>query len=101
MRRNLTVGMFLLLMNAMTAAQTAPDAQNARLNSLQSTLQTLRSQIELYKIQHNDMAPTLAGMLNWAILTGKTDAVGQMKPDGTFGPYMTQIPVNPITGRTA
>lgn len=81
------------------AARYQPSA--GKLGALASTLQTARSQIELYCLQHQDRYPTLAQLQqDWAALTKPTDAEGKvMKAAGraTFGPYLRSPPVNPIT----
>ncbi len=64
----------------------------------ESQLQTIRRQLELYRIQHNDKPPTLGALCNnWSTLTTKTDADGHLKPDGPLGPYFLAPVVNPIT----
>ena len=50
----------------------------------------MRSQIELYKIQHNDVPPTFAAFT--AQMTGQTDITGAV---GTaYGPYIQKVPTN-------
>ena len=63
---------------------------------LNSDLQAMRSQIELYKIHHNGDLPGTATNVNFAqALTQKTNADGSLNPTGRrFGPYMRKIPVN-------
>ena len=77
----------------------------AKQSSLVSDLQTARSQIELYKIQHLDNLPgTVNGATPTAALfrshmEGYTDVYGvaQTGPgDGVFGPYLQKIPTNPF-----
>jgi hypothetical protein len=62
-----------------------------------SQLQTLRSQVELYKLQHGDAYPTTGGTAtgawDWTQLTGTSVYAGN-----TVGPYLQQIPINPLTG---
>ncbi len=76
--------------------------------ALRSDLQTLRSQIELYKIQHIDRVPGMRddgsfdGTLFVQQMTRRTDADGtpggssdQTGPfDATLGPYLSQMPAN-------
>jgi hypothetical protein len=62
-------------------------------------LQTVRSQIELYKIQHLDNYPAVAGDLPAdfvAQMTTKTDQDGVA--GGAFGPYLQTIPTNQFVG---
>jgi hypothetical protein len=67
-------------------------------NAAISILQTLRSQIELYKLQHRDLPPDLA--LGWSQLTNRTDDAGKVLEKAPFGPYVRRDPVNPLTGGT-
>lgn len=72
---------------------------DARGSALNSDLQTVRSQIELYKIQHLDALPgTVPGVTLQQHLTMKTDAHGRLDPAGAFGPYLQQFPTNPYSG---
>jgi hypothetical protein len=64
-----------------------------------SNLQTLRSQIELYKIQHNDKLPgTTEGVSFVEALMLRTDANGLIVREGGFGPYLQQFPMNERNG---
>ena len=90
---------------AMVAVVVLPQMTNrstdARENSTSSTLQTLRSQIELFKIQHADTPPDPAGM--WTVMTGHTNVadVRTPSPGGIYGPYLQSPPVNPLNGQSA
>jgi general secretion pathway protein G len=89
----LIVVIILGILAAIVIPQFTNASQNARESSLQSTLQTLRSQIQLYKLQHGDALPDLA--TNWDPLVASTT---YGTPSQTFGPYMQAIPVNPMNG---
>ena len=67
-------------------------------NSLESTLQTVRSQLELYRIQHNDKYPAMTQLTGWSVLLHRTDALGNISASAPFGPYLQQQPCNPFTG---
>ncbi|MEM9022015.1 MAG: hypothetical protein AAGC44_15775, partial [Planctomycetota bacterium] len=78
-------------------------SESAKASSVLSQLQTLRSQVELYKNQHNNEYPTsdgtLAGTWDWTKMTGKTDVdgnVGTTAGTHIYGPYMQQAPKNPF-----
>ena len=61
-------------------------------------LQTIRSAIRLYMLQHRDSPPTLVELREgWGVLIHKTDRRGELSPDGHFGPYLASRPVNTIT----
>ena len=95
----LIVVIILGILAAIVIPQFTNASNDARTSSVQSTLQTIRSQIELFKIQHNDTPPTTTAITaSWAIMltnttTGDTTATGT----GTLGPYLQQAPVNPVT----
>ncbi|MEJ2740486.1 MAG: hypothetical protein P8105_11805, partial [Dehalococcoidia bacterium] len=74
-------------------------------SSLCSDLQTFRSQLELYKIQHADALPTDAGQQGFpTAMLEQTNATGALytagDPTGPFGPYVQKIPKNAFTGST-
>jgi len=56
----LIVVIILGILAAIVIPQFTNASQDARRSSLQSTVQTLRSQISLYKLQHHDTTPVLA-----------------------------------------
>ena len=62
----------------------------------------LRTNLDLYKRQHNDKYPDLK-TFGWSQLTQKTTVSGAIadaalaKNNETFGPYLQQLPVNPYT----
>lgn len=76
----------------------------ARYRAMISTVQTLRSQIALYRLQHHDDSPTLGQMsVGFHQLLLQTDSGGNPAIPGgnqAFGPYMQSSPPNPFTGRT-
>jgi len=59
---------------------------------------TLRNQIELYKIHHNETYPTIAQL--WDNLTHATDVNGTIDASGRFGPYLKKAPMNEYTKST-
>ena len=71
-------------------------SETVQASSTQIILQTVRSQLELYRVQHNGDYPTL-DVDNWIALTGKTDQDGIANALGSFGPYLPTPPVNPFT----
>ena len=98
----LIVVIILGILAAIVIPQFTSASQDARKNSLTSQLQTLRSQIELYKLQHLDQLPTeLVGATpNWSQFTAKTNDQGTTGT-GTaypFGPYLQADPKNPLNG---
>jgi general secretion pathway protein G len=88
----LIVVIILGILAAIVIPQFTSASTDARKNSVRSQLQTLRSQVELYKLQHGDALPDL--VTNWNPLLNTSTYSGT-----TFGPYLQQIPVNPMNGR--
>lgn len=86
----LIVVIILGILAAIVIPQFTNASQDARKSSVLSQLQTLRSQIELYKLQHGDAAPQLV-TTGWSQLTGTTAYAGK-----TYGPYMQAAPVNSL-----
>ena len=98
----LIVVIILGILAAIVIPQFTNASNDARNNSVASTLQTARSQIELFKIQHADTPPVATAM--WTIMLGKssTTEVGAAAATGTnFGPYLQQAPTNPLNGQSA
>src|SRR5471030_1976441 len=86
----LIVVIILGILAAIVIPQFTNASNEAKTSSVQSTLQTIRSQIELYKIQHNDAPPPQTQL--FALLTTTTDSTGNLgtTPTTTFcnGPYL-------------
>ena len=74
--------------------------EQAKQSTLLQNLRTLRSQIELYKVEHGGEAPLLYEG-TFPQLTEATNAAGLPGPPGQdypHGPYLPGIPDNPYTG---
>jgi general secretion pathway protein G len=96
----LIVVIILGILAAIVIPQFTNASQDARKNSLTSQLQTIRSQLELYKLQHKDQLPPSlgTGANDWQEMSQMSDAdhnVG-MGAGFPFGPYLQQPPANPI-----
>jgi general secretion pathway protein G len=90
----LIVVVILGILAAIVIPQFTDASTEAKTSSLASDLQTVRSQIELYKIQHNDALPG-AGTASWVqAMTGQTDVAGAVGTD--YGPYLQKVPTNPF-----
>ena len=96
----LIVVIILGILAAIVIPEFTDASTQARESSLRSNLQAMRSQIELYKIQHNDNAPTFAGFVAQMTETSDIDGTtsGSKVRDATYplGPYLQQMPVNPF-----
>ena len=73
-------------------------AEEARESSLGQNLQTMRRQIELYRLEHLDFYPTVFDGLG-SQLTQKTQDSGTPVANGDRGPYLLSIPVNPFNNK--
>lgn len=90
----LIVVIVLGILAAIVVPQFSSASDDANLSALTTNLQTIRAQIELYKIQHSGSYPTLANFT--AQMTAGTDVTGAAGTD--FGPYLMAIPPNPFSG---
>lgn len=94
----LIVVIILGILAAIVIPQFSSASTDARNSSLASTLQTVKTQIVLYRLAHNDKLPDLTA--GWNCLTHKTDINGNIDPANgpTFGPYLQSVPINSLTG---
>ena len=93
----LIVVVILGILAAIVIPQFTNASEAAKLSSLTSQLQTIRSQLELAQIQHQGTYPTLSA--GWTPMTSATEPVsGYTAGDGTndVGPYLQQAPNNPF-----
>lgn len=88
----LIVVVILGILAAIVIPQFTEASTEAKLSSLCTDLQTMRSQIELYKVQHNDDLPGAGTASFQDSLTGQTDINGAVGTD--YGPYVQKIPTN-------
>ena len=93
----LIVVIILGILAAIVIPQFTNASTNARQSSLVSQLQTLRSQIQLFKLQHNDVLPDLVTN-QWSQLMSKTNLAGAVDTTATgiYGPYVESTPKNPL-----
>jgi general secretion pathway protein G len=89
----LIVVIVLGILAAIVVPQFSSASDDANLAALTTNLQTIRGQLELYKMQHNLTYPTLASFT--AQMTAGTKADGTAGTD--FGPYLMSVPVNPFS----
>ena len=94
----LIVVVILGIMAAIVVPAFATYGRTARQASLVSTIRTLRSQIQAYRIQHGDDLPDLAaasvGGNHFQPLTEQTT---YGSPPTNRGPYLTSVPTNSLT----
>ncbi len=82
----LIVVVILGILAAIVIPQFSNASSEAKLASLKSNLQSIRAQIQLYKIKNDDSSPTVAAFTS------------QMTTDANNGPFLQSIPTNPYTG---
>jgi general secretion pathway protein G len=101
----LIVVVILGILAAIVIPQFSDASEQANLSSLTSNLQTVRSQIQLYKIQHNGALPGAGTGTDFtAALTGVTSTAGvtvAVGTSGAVGPYLQAIPKNPYISDNA
>ena len=99
----LIVVIILGILAAIVIPQFTEASNDARESALASDLQTVRSQLELYKVQHFERYPNIDGAgaadasaANFVLrLTGRTLQTGEINAAGPFGPYLQKFPTNP------
>lgn len=96
----LVVVVILGVLAAIVIPQFTNAAAESRSNSLKMDLFRMRTQIEVYKQQHNGTLPTLANFIDQMTLA--SNVAGQTAAIGTsgynLGPYIRDMPKNPNTG---
>ena len=88
----LIVVVIMAILAATIIPQFTDSTSDAKASTTKFNLHTLRSQIELYKTQHNGVVPS--GTL--VELTVNTDIDGNQGVGNPYGPYIRQIPENPF-----
>ena len=88
----LIVVMILAILAAIMVPQFTNATEESKMANLLSNLQSLRAQIELYKMHHNETYPT---DINKQV-TQKTDSDGTLNAAGAYGPYLHIFPANPF-----
>ena len=95
----LIVVVILGILAAIVIPQFTEASTEAKESRLVSDLQTMRSQLELYKIQHNDNLPPTTGFAAFeSAMIGYTDVDGNIQAGpgpNIYGPYVQKIPTNP------
>ena len=91
----LIVVVIMAILAATIIPQFSDSTKDAKNNTSKFNLHTIRSQIELFKSQHDGKVPT-----NLNDLTLKTNTAGQTGTTSAFpyGPYLQELPANPFTG---
>ena len=90
----LIVAVILAILAVVVIPRFGESTEAVRLSVLKATLHTVRTQLQLYHLQHNTTYPALLRFE--AQMTNKTDADGSVSSSGAFGPYILEMPVNPM-----
>ncbi len=92
----LIVVIIMAVLAATIIPQFSSSTKDAKESSLQFNLHTIRSQIQMYKVHHNNVYPESGTFADQ--MTQATDIDGKTGVASTpYGPYITgQIPVNPF-----
>jgi len=93
----LIVVIILGILASIVVPQFSNATAESRENSLRMNLFRVRTQLQIYNSQHNGQWPDLASFEDQ--LTAQTDVSGNAGTE--FGPYITEVPVNPVTGNNA
>jgi general secretion pathway protein G len=89
----LLVVVILAILAATVIPQFTESGENAKESAVMQNLRTMRAQIEMYKLQHNGIAPN---NINMEQLTKETNLAGTPTVGGDYGPYLVGgMPYNP------
>jgi len=93
----LIVVIILGVLAAIVIPQFSSAAEDSKLSNLVSNLQSIRAQLELYKMHHDEnfFGTKYPTNINTQ-LTSKTDADGTLNGSGAYGPYLHIFPANPF-----
>jgi len=91
----LIVVIIIGILAAIVIPQFTEASNDARDSAVASDLQTMRSQVELYRMQHTGNYPTVFDGTAACQMSNKTTIAGVVDAAGTFGPYLHSIPANP------
>ena len=95
----LVVVVILAILAAIVIPQFSSVSEESRAATVRADLKTIRAQLQVYAAQHKANLPSVATFESQ--LTLASDADGVTADPGTpgfpFGPYMSQIPLNPYT----
>lgn len=92
----LIVVVIMAVLAATIIPQFSDSSKDAKISTAKFNLHTLRAQIQMYRTNHDGASPD-AALLK---LTQKTNAAGVQGTTTAhiYGPYLSDIPVNSLTG---
>ena len=92
----LIVVIILATLAALVVPHFGQASADPHLAALSATLQTVRTQLQYYKLEHNGTSPSLADWEKQMLARSRPD--GTLSAAGSCGPYLLQVPVNPLDG---
>ena len=94
----LIVVIILGILGAIVVPQFSSASSDAQSAALVSNLQTMRGQLELYKLQHNGNYPPFATFTNCMTLYSDASHNTNATKTGVYiyGPYILAVPANPF-----
>jgi type II secretion system protein G len=97
----LIVVVILGIVAAIVVPQFSEESDDARLSAMTTDLSTVRSQLQMYRIHHNDKFPANI-VEEMTKSTKSTKADRSVMPEGgnrsqyPYGPYLLEFPTNPF-----
>ena len=93
------VVVILASLAALVVPQFGQASADPDLAALSATLQTVRTQLQYYMVQHDGSFPSFA---DWdKQMLSRSRPSRTLSTKGSCGPYLLQIPVNPLDGSRA
>jgi len=92
----LIVVIILAMLAAIAVPRFSQASSQARLSDMVSNIQKVRSQLALYKIQHDDLLPGQTKTEDKITEAAFVQAMTTRSDDGC-GPYLKKMPVNPFS----
>ena len=103
----LIVVIILGILAAIVIPQFTNASTDARKSNMASQDQTVKSQVSLYMLQHNDTPPgggTAANLFTYLTeqtdVNGNTSGAAGFNSAASFGPYLPVAPINPLTNQS-
>lgn len=90
----LIVAIILAILAAIVIPQFGEASDDVKLSAVKASLHAVRSQLELYRLQHSTKYPEILKFSDQ--MTKTTTAAGVVDAAGKYGPYLLQMPVNPM-----
>lgn len=98
----LIVVVIMAVLAATIIPQFTNSADDAKASTLKFNLHTLRSQVELYKLHHGGAVPTISNgsLPQLYSSTNAGGAIGAAGPSYPYGPYIQDLPPNPLDAKS-